>query len=363
MRLPRSGSSTSHGSSRNFGRGYQPTSSQYNSRFSPSVGRTSYGDRQTPYHSSVHSTSNSHRAQELQVLKSRTRCNCCGRLGHWWQECPDREQRPLCASLAEATQPYPSSPDGLTSQFSAFDIVDGSYDSNFSDSQSSYDPQFSSESSFSSDTITKAYMTSDSLSSFDIQNSWITDSGANKHMSHNFQWFSSYQPLSSTTSWPITAIAGHQCYVARTGTIKVLVQLPHKVDIVFLHNVLYVPGLQCNLFSTTLMATKHSIHFIGTQTHCHFVKNNEIIFTGHLVQDMYLLDFTVLLPQVHGFYTTSYGNIPLKEEHQSLEIWHHRLGHLNCDMIKKIANNGAVTGIHLTTQSPTGLCSACQFGK
>ena len=169
--------------------------------------------------------------------------------------------------------------------------------------------------------------------------------------------------LPSTTSWPITAIAGHQCYVAGTGTIKLLVQLPHKVDIVLLQNVLYVPGLQCNLFSTTLMATKHSIHFIGTQTHCHFIKDEEILFTGRFVHDMYLLDFTVLLPPVHGLYTAAYGNIPLKEEHQPLHIWHHRLGHLHTDMIKKMVTNGVVTGISLTTQATPGICSACQFGK
>ena len=182
-------------------------------------------------------------------------------------------------------------------------------------------------------------------------------------MSHNFQWFSSYTPLPSATSWPITAIVGHQCYVAGTGTIKLLVQLPHKVEIVFLENVLYVPGLKCNLFSTTLMATEHYIHFIGTQTHCHFVKDDEILFTGRLVHDMYLLDFTVLLPPAQGFYTAAYGNIPLKEEQQTLQIWHHRLGHLHFDMIKKMVNTGAVTGISLTTTAPQGICSACQFGK
>lgn len=159
-----------------------------------------------------------------------------------------------------------------------------------------------------------------SLSSSDIQNLWIADSGANKHMSHNLQWFSTYQPLPAHTSWPINAVAGHQCYVAGTGTIKVLVQLPHNTEVVLLENVLYVPGLQCNLFSTTLMAMKHSIHFVGTATHCHFIKNNEIRMTGRLIQDMYILDFTVLLPHVTGLYTVSYGNISLKEEQRSLQM-------------------------------------------
>ena len=170
-------------------------------------------------------------------------------------------------------------------------------------------------------------------------------------------------PLPSATSWPITAIAGHRCYVAGTGTVKVLVQLPHKVEIVLLQNVLYVPGLQCNMFSTTLMATEHSIHFIGTQTDCQFIKNNEVLFTGRLIHDMYILDFTVLLPHVHGLYTACYGNIPIKDKYHSLQLWDHRLGHLNFEMIKKMTKSGAVTGIHLTNQDPPALCSACQFGK
>ena len=82
MRLSRSGSFASQSNSRTSGRGYHPTGPQYHSRFSPSISRTSYGDRQTPYHPSAHSSPNSHRAQELQALKARTCCNCCGRLGH-----------------------------------------------------------------------------------------------------------------------------------------------------------------------------------------------------------------------------------------------------------------------------------------
>ena len=302
LRSPNSGSSHISGPSRLPGRGYQPTGSQYNSRSSHNLPRPSPVDHQTPYLSSSGSTHNSHRAIELRNLKSRTRCNCCGRIGHWWQECPEREQsRPTRASLAEAfPMPQNSFSDDFptfTSHLSALDLEDHSPDAQFEDTQ------FHSGSSATPDTITKAYMTSDNLSSLDIQNSWIADNGANKHMSHNFQWFSSYKPLPSETSSPITAIAGHQCYVASTGTIKILVQLPHKVDIVLLENVLYVPGLQCNLFSTTLMATKYSIHFIGTQTHSHFVKNHEILFTGRLIQDMYILDFTVLLPLVQGLHT------------------------------------------------------------
>jgi hypothetical protein len=87
---------------------------------------------------------------------------------------------------------------------------------------------------------------------------WIADSGANMHMSHNLKWFSSYKPITGDKPWPITAVAGHQAYVAGTGTIKLLVQLLNKIELISLENVLHIPGLQCNLFSTTLMQGCHT---------------------------------------------------------------------------------------------------------
>ena len=50
---------------------------------------------------------------------------------------------------------------------------------------------------------------------------------------------------------------------------------------------------------------------------------------------MHTLDFSVLPPHVHGFYTIAYDNIPFKEEYQSTQLWHHRLGHLHFDISKK----------------------------
>ena len=98
-----SGSSRPSVNPRSLGRGYQPSASQYNNRSQQSIPRPPYSDRQTPYNPSSGSTSNSPRATELRLLKSRTRCNCCGRIGHWWQECPDREpSHPTRATFAEA---------------------------------------------------------------------------------------------------------------------------------------------------------------------------------------------------------------------------------------------------------------------
>lgn len=90
------------------------------------------------------------------------------------------------------------------------------------------------------------------------------------------------------------------------------------------------------------MAKKHVIHFIGRDTHCHFIKDNEIYMTRRSIHDMYILDFKVFLPHAMTLYIVAYGNVSLKKEHQSLQVWHHHLGRLYYGMIKKMVNNGIV---------------------
>jgi hypothetical protein len=89
-------------------------------------------------------------------------------------------------------------------------------------------------------------------------------------------------------------VAEHQAYVARTGTIKLLVQLPNKTESIFLKNVLHILGLRCNLFSTTLMAKKHGLQFIGKVDSCEFMRDGMIHLTSTLQHDMYLLGVRLL---------------------------------------------------------------------
>ena len=165
---------------------------------------------------------------------------------------------------------------------------------------------------------------------------WIADSGANQHMSHKLEWFSSYQPLSSHNSWPITSVAGHKTYVAGTGTIRFLLQLPDRTEIFSLDNVLYVPGFDCNLLSTTAIAKQHGFTFTGSADRCTFTKNDQLHLTGRLRNGMYVLDLTALLPHTRASHAQSFGNIPQSQERQTRQTWHHRFAHLNFEMIKQM---------------------------
>ena len=182
-------------------------------------------------------------------------------------------------------------------------------------------------------------------------------------MSHKFEWFTSYKPLSPANSWPITSVAGHKTYVAGTCTIRFLLQLPDRTKILSLDNVLYVPGLDCNLFSTTAMAKTHGFIFTRSADRCTFTKDSELYFTGRLRNDMYVLDLTVLLPHTLATHANSFSNIPQSQEHQSLQTWHHTFAHLNFEMIKQMERRGSVLGLRLAKREPYHLCTGCQLSK
>jgi hypothetical protein len=111
------------------------------------------------------------------------------------------------------------------------------------------------------------------------------------------------------------------------------------------------------------MAKKHGMMFIGEEHSCCFVKDQDIYMTGKLLNDVYQLDFTVILPHITSCYAVSYGNIPMSEQRASIQKWHNRLGHVHYDMIRKMARSRSVSGLTLSTKDLEGIYPGCQFGK
>lgn len=367
-----------HGRSQyNTGTGYQPTGSNYQAprprgNMFP---QTSFGDKQPPYNPRLMS---SRRDAEIAELKARSRCNKCGRYGHWWEDCNVQDipahiqRRQARAHFAEVDEPelihhtvpqpvefipevesYPNP--GYTDQESFYDSENPS-DHYSLDFQADHQTDFT-------DDITRAFMANHISFESHLSDIWIADSGANNHVTHNLQWFTDYKPLPPGQIWPISAVGGHKCFVAGTGHIKILIQLPNKTEIAMLENVLYVPGFGCNLFSVTLVARKYDIHFVGKQNTCDLIQNGELVMTGRMKQDLYCLDCTVIMPPAVANYAASFGNIPLNQEAQTLQIWHNRLAHIHYDMIKKMARKDAVQGLKIVGKDPDTICAGCQFGK
>jgi hypothetical protein len=211
-----------------------------------------------------------------------------------------------------------------------------------------------------SDEVTRAYTaTSSSLPS----DCWIADSGATDHMTDQLHWFSDFTPLPTHANWPVETPAGHKIFVKGTGNIKILVQLPDRTEIHLLKQVLYIPDFGRNLFSLTKVAQQQKIFTLCRDKTCELLLNNDLIMTGRMINGSYILDFTVLIPPVQVSYASSFGNIPISAELQSIDTWHQRLSHLHHDMIRKMATNGSVTGLRLKDKEPDGICSGCAFGK
>ena len=185
-------------------------------------------------------------AAELAHAKQHTRCIECGAFGHWRQECPrlshsnsnphtesPRDFRTSHVHLADTSSSL------LTSEASTLLAENlSSHDDLFHDTVEQLQLEDSYVTTSPSIPGSFSYMAMSSSASsplhFDV---WIADSGANQHMSHRFEWFSSYQPLSPKHSWPITSVTGHQIYVAGTGTLSFLLQLPDPTEIFSLENV------------------------------------------------------------------------------------------------------------------------------
>ena len=375
--LPPSGSSgvplTSGRQFSNSGRGFLPNNGRGVSMFQrgASFSDTRHSSRPLPRYS----------AAELAHVKQHTRCIECGEYGHWRQECPRlfpqhsesmENFHSTRVHFAADSPPSCTSDSSLTPEVSSLPIDTLlSHDDDFHDTieqlqlDDSYTEDYSAPTDLqSSHPLSHGYMVvSSSITPNFLHDIWIADSGANQHMSHKLDWFTSYKPLSHDKPWPINSIAGHTTYVAGTGTIRFLLQLPDRTEIFSLENVLYVPGLDCNLFSTTAMAKRCGLTFTGGADSCHFTKEDELYLTGRMKNDMYILDLTVLLPHTIATHANSFGNIPHSQERQSIQTWHHRFAHLNFDMIKQMERRGSVVGLQLSKREPDSLCVGCQLGK
>lgn len=331
-------------------------------------------------------------------MKKYTRCNCCHAFGHWADECPHQFQysRPVRsnfrAHVAE-TQGSQFSDDHYDyNTFSPIDIFLStdhhiqpfqftpdvtSYPTNTSPSPLYYQPDFPPDQTYPSSPEPRDFTDMHEERSFmailqdhfsDAQDAWIADTGATRHMTDKLAWFVDIKPIPMDQDWSIKAIGGKVCYATGIGTIRILIQLPDSTVTASMNDVLYVPDLQQNLFSTTKVAKQNKLFFSGDDQHCYLRDGNKIVMTGDLKDYIYRLHFSVILPKQTQALSaiTPFKDIASDSPPLPLQVWHHRFGHLHYDMIKRMASSGMVKGLNIkgtTTIPSTSVCSGCVFGK
>lgn len=87
-----------------------------------------------------------------------------------------------------------------------------------------------------------------------IDENWIVDSGASEHMTSHREWFSSYRHFQEPSKIKIGD--GTTLNAEGEGNIDVLIKSDDGWKEKYLENVLFVPNMKVNLFSTTAAMDK-----------------------------------------------------------------------------------------------------------
>jgi len=187
--------------------------------------------------------------------------------------------------------------------------------------------------------IERVYKTKAKLCQCNLQHRWLIDSGASWTMCSHRAWFSHFTPLSQH----MRVILGDNSAILAIGSGWLSVQMFANGKWInsVLQDVLYVPDLHSNLLSVShLVCCSAEVHFLGEDCHV-YDRRKSLILEGGLCNNLYIMKL-----QVSGPVT---ANVAMFDSHimdisqpsdctltmrltssfTSLDLWHHRLGHLS----------------------------------
>ncbi|KAL5849177.1 hypothetical protein ACOSQ4_007190 [Xanthoceras sorbifolium] len=171
-------------------------------------------------------------------------------------------------------------------------------------------------------------------------NSWYLDSGCSRHMSGDKNVFENL--VMKDGGW-VTFGNGSKKKVIGKGSIKIS-GLPS------LNDALLVDGLQANLISIThLCESVHAVNFFKDTCAILDSKGNVILQGKRTNDNFYCIDVKTLKCNLTN--------------HEQVELWHQRLGHLNFKDLKKLGKMKAVRGLPELGKKQEGVCGPCQLGK
>lgn len=186
----------------------------------------------------------------------------------------------------------------------------------------------------------------ETVSSTDGSDVWILDSGASDHVCKRREWFINFQEASST----VKIGDGNMIPVRGRGDINILAFDGTKWSEKHIANVLYVPDMHVNLFSSG-KAMDRGLKMRCDKDRCEFIKDGSIAAVGARKGNLFQMIFKVV--PANG---NSTANIATKR--LSLRMWHEKLGHQNLVYVRNYLRNN---GIDFNDENFT--CEACLQGK
>ncbi|KAL4340022.1 hypothetical protein GQ457_08G034200 [Hibiscus cannabinus] len=176
-----------------------------------------------------------------------------------------------------------------------------------------------------------------SLSSFDVQNSWIIDSGASRHVCYSKELFESLAPIPAGT-----ILMPNKTFVSVkfAGTIRLSADF-------LLKDVLYVPDFRFNLLAVSCLLQDSDLTILFSKSHCLIQDLCQVIGKGEFYRGLYLLQ----LPK-------DPTKLPCSHDSVALVSWHHRLGHPSSNVLQLLK-----TVLPSDHCNKDGVCTICPLAK
>lgn len=188
---------------------------------------------------------------------------------------------------------------------------------------------------------------------------WILDSGANSHFTNDKSLLFDFQE----TQPEEIQVAKGEALMHAVGIGKIKLRPSHLQNtIVELHKVLYVPDLSTNLLSLSQVDQKGFTYHGGNNELRILGPERETILIAKMVNstELYLLDAQPIKPKYQAFPTQKQLG---KSTQATLGEWHRRLGHLNTNSILRLAKEGSIQNLNITSTNANFSCLPCQLGK
>lgn len=178
------------------------------------------------------------------------------------------------------------------------------------------------------------------------KNQWYLDSGATRHMTRDLELLQDVRRENGI----VVAANKETMKIEACGTATLHPVCQDSDDGISVHDVQYIPDLSTNLLSVVEIVKK-GYKVVFQSSGCEiFNMEGKLVATGIIENDLFKLA-----------QSEAAGKVMLSSACASLETWHKRMGHLNYNSVKKLAD-GVACGMRISNENH-GDCTVCPMGK
>ncbi|QRW23748.1 integrase core domain protein [Rhizoctonia solani] len=276
--------------------------------------------------------------------KSKSKCNNCGKIGHWAAKCR--------GPGGGAYKPGQNNGKGTNRKFNAPNKArNGNARTHIAveDNNSRADYAFST-------------LENSNIYGSKPTNTWIADSGTTTHIANNRSLFSEY----NRSTGYVTGVTGKEPILGR-GTVELLCLAdPDKDEYrsIKLTNVAYVPSSPANLISLSLVTDKGYRISMDWDQLVIYSANNDPITYGSKLSDrkhgnLWKISGTAVSKETARMKKTTNELALMKQTGRTWFEWHKTLGHISPQALQRLKSTEAIKGMEIN-EDKEGLNFECE---